>query len=342
MKPKYIYSCSSISRKRLKYSRGHPCRDLQVLWFGTRVSDAKEDEHDWYGNVEFALPADFLLKRWKNCYFVEMLSAPTHTVTRLLITNTDYSAVLPQYDPRGQGEQWVATPEGHLVLFDCLRYNNEGYNKHGHKLEFMIEVTPYGQKKILDECEISFRNHSKARHKDHPHVCYRYKNTDELCPWPVSTSLGSRIFFYEHRQRWLYSSCLATPRLSSSAEHFRQCYLTMDAAPLVPGRSFPPAPGQSTPPFPLYTTNFHSTKFVLHSVFGLFSSRSFLEISGFTNGPEHVRHLRNWQFMPWNVLLGHLWNQYLRERTDNGESQPQSPGLDDSDHNSQVSQPTLG
>ncbi|XP_071538181.1 uncharacterized protein [Panulirus ornatus] len=338
LRPKFIYSCSSLSKKHLRYSRNHPCRNLRVLWFGTRASNADEDKHEWYGNVEFALPADILLKRWKYWFLVEMISAPTHTVTLLLITNTDYSSVLPQYDPHREGGQWVVSSQGHFVLSDCLRYNDEGYNKHGHALEFMIEVTPYGQKKILEECEISFRNHFKAIDNNRPHVCHRFQKSDFQCPSPFSTAFGSMVFFHEHQRKRMYLS-LATPRLSNSAEYYRQRYL--DA---VSRNSISPVLGQPLQPLPVHPPGLHFSYgySLLCTNYGLFSDRYHFEISNLITCPENVRRFHICQFMPWNVLLAYIWNQRRQKQAENKENQSNTSQLDVGKYNSQLDQLTVG
>ncbi|XP_050715022.1 uncharacterized protein LOC126997855 isoform X1 [Eriocheir sinensis] len=255
--PKPIYSISTLKPKMLHWQRSHPCRYLHILWFGAKLDGENEDAHEWYGNVEFAIPIDVMLQRWKNLYFVEMVQAPTQTITRILVTNTDYSSVLPSYDPRTPGGPWRLTPDGrHERLVDCRRYNSKGYNRHGHTLEFMIEVTPFGMRKILDEVTISFRNHHQAL-SGGPHVCHRFGKT-RTCPTPFIKDKSSHLFFEEHHRLIGRQPMATTPRLSPSAEVFLQRFLAAEEIPRnvlqvqVPPplseHDFPPvgAPGQDS------------------------------------------------------------------------------------------------
>ncbi|KAG7175105.1 hypothetical protein Hamer_G022447 [Homarus americanus] len=325
MEPKFIYSLCSINRKILR--RDHPCKNLQVLWFGGKHPDYDEDEPDWYGNVEFAIHVDFLLKKWNYCFLVDMMSAPTHSVTRLLITNTDYSRVLPKYDPTEPGGPWHITPKSHELLTDCLRYNNKGNNIHGHTLEFMIEATPFGQEKLLENCEISFRNHSEAEDMSRTHVCHRFRNTNVPCPSPVKSSMASRIFFHEHA-RLRQHSLLAAPRLSHSAEYFRRCYLTMDGAPSIPRRNLVPMPDpllHGTLPMhpPGFYMNNQFSKFFLQFPGGLLLGHQIFQRSCAGMGPESMRQMVDMRFYPWAHLLEHLWKQRLRGEE---EAEGEDPG----------------
>ncbi|XP_050715024.1 uncharacterized protein LOC126997855 isoform X2 [Eriocheir sinensis] len=252
--PKPIHSVSTLKATVLHWQRSHPCRKLHVLWFSAKLDGEDEDAHEWYGNVEFAIPVSIMLQRWRNLYFVEMVQAPTQTITRILVTNADYSSVLPSYDPRTPGGPWRLTPDGrHERLVDCRRYNSKGYNRHGHVLEFMIEVTHFGMRKILDEVTISFRNHHLALSGD-PHVCHRFGKTF-TCLTPFIKDKSSHLFFKEHH-RLIGRQPMATPRLSPSAEVFRQSFLAAEkiprnvlqvqAPPPLSEHDFPPlgAPGQ--------------------------------------------------------------------------------------------------
>lgn len=254
--PKPILSLSTLKATVLHPQRSHPCRNLHVLWFGAKLDGEDEHAHDWYGNVEFAVPIDVMMLQWRNLYLVEMVQAPTQTITRILVTNADYSSVLPPYDPRTPGGPWRLTPDGrHERLVDCRRYNSKGYNRHGHTLEFMIEVTPFGMRKILDEVTISFRNHHLGL-SGGPHDCHRFGKT-LTCPTPFTVDEGSHIFFKEHH-RLIGRQPMATPRLSPSAEAFRQRFLAAEeiprnvlqvqAPPPLSGHDFPPlgAPGQGS------------------------------------------------------------------------------------------------
>ncbi|XP_045103133.1 uncharacterized protein LOC123499327 [Portunus trituberculatus] len=250
MTPKPIVSLSSLKGDVLRSY--HPCKRLHVLWFGAKEDDSDEDEHDWYGNVEFAISADTMMQRWKNYYLVEMVTAPTHSITRILVTNSDYSSVLPVYDPHTYGGAWYLTTDGqHEKLSDCRRYNGEGYNGNGHTLEFMIEVTPLGMKKILFETEISFRNHVEAA-SDRAHVCHRSRGPRK-CLTPFTRAWTSRWFFKEHH-RLRANGPMAKPRLSPSAHEFLKYFLAMEGIPrnnlpiLSPQPGLPPSLALCPPP----------------------------------------------------------------------------------------------
>ncbi|KAK8739621.1 hypothetical protein OTU49_003431 [Cherax quadricarinatus] len=316
MIPKPITSRSIINMNHLHPN--HPCKNLQVLWFGTQRSE-DEEEHDWYGNVSFSLPVDLLLKHWKHCFLVELMSAPTHTATRLLLTNTDYSSVLTKYDPNTKEGPWLKASFGHLELTDCLRYNNIGYNKHGHTLEFMIEVTPFGQRKILEMCEISFRNHSEATNKTLPHVCHRFQNMANPCPSPFTSSICSRIFFREH-SRLGRRLCIAHPRLSRSAEFLMHYYFTM-VPPAVPKHHLGSAPDLPRRAFVSYIQ--HISQFLLQLPNGLLSGQSLLHGKYSGAGEENVRQISNLQFIPWHILAFLECNQMLQKKEENGKNKSQ-------------------
>lgn len=257
MQPKPIVSLSCLRREVLPHY--HPCKRLHVLWFGAKEDDSDEDKHDWYGNVEFTMPVNTMMQHWKNYYLVEMVSAPTHSITRILVTNSNYS-VLPVYDPRTHGGAWHLTASGqHEKLNDCRRYNNDGYNGNGHTLEFMIEVTPTGMQKILFETEISFRNHVEAA-SDLAHVCHRFKGPRK-CPTPFTRAWTSRCFFKEHH-RLKATRPMAEPRLSPSALEFLKYFVTMEVIPrnnlplLGPQPGLPPSLALCSPPPSLNHQNF--------------------------------------------------------------------------------------
>ncbi|KAK7084356.1 hypothetical protein SK128_012385, partial [Halocaridina rubra] len=221
MQPRPIQANSILKQKFL--NEIHPCKNMKVLWFGTERPFGMEEDHNWYGNIQFTMPVDVILQRWKYCYLVEILTAKTHTATRLLITNTDYSRMLPLYNPHSSGGPWSVNSNGHFVLDDCERYNNIGWNRHGHTLEFMIEVTLEGQKNILQMCEISFMNHQEARNENLPLRCHRYQYFSKECPTPFSSADSSREFFFQHQKMISYTD-IATPNLSEKAEYYRQHY----------------------------------------------------------------------------------------------------------------------
>ncbi|XP_045603186.1 uncharacterized protein [Procambarus clarkii] len=273
MIPKPIVSHSVLNRNHLRAD--HPCANLCVLWFGIKNLE-DEEKHDWYGNVEFALPADYLLQVWKYCFLVEIMSTPTHTATRLLITNTDYSAVLSKYDPCTAGGPWVKTSGGNMGLTDCFRYNNIGYNKHGHSLEFMIEVRPFGQRAILENCEISFRNHLEANDYSNPHVCQRFQKTATPCPAPFAGALSSRIFFGEHARLGRFSK-LYTPRLSWTALQHLHRYIAMAASHSIPHYNLAPAP---------YPVHAHAAKRIMTNIN---TSMNLKVINGVFDGNNHFQ-----------------------------------------------------
>lgn len=223
MTPRPILSLCTLNGTALSSQTNHPCRNLHVLWFRAKLDGEDEDAHDRYGNVAFVVPTNVMMQRWKNLYLVEMVTFKAYTITRILATNSDYSSVLPKYDPQTPGGPWRFTPEGrHECLVDCRRYNSEGYNKYGHILEFMIEVTLFGMRNILHEATISFRNHHQARFGD-PYNCHRFGNSPP-CPSPFPRDLASRIFFTEHHH-FTRHQLMATPRLSLSAEIFLKRFL---------------------------------------------------------------------------------------------------------------------
>ncbi|CAL4237623.1 unnamed protein product, partial [Meganyctiphanes norvegica] len=85
------------------------------------------------------------------------------------------------------------THEGYFALSDCCRYNNEGLNKHGHELEFLIDVqSPEIEQLILSGCEISFCNHADAADISEPHVCNRSQRLGTICPSPFSDESSAR------------------------------------------------------------------------------------------------------------------------------------------------------
>ncbi|XP_064116852.1 uncharacterized protein LOC135222643 isoform X5 [Macrobrachium nipponense] len=251
LQPKPIYSKSTLNRSFLEKSKSnHPCKNLMVLWFGTEPprNQGNEEMHDWYGNVQFGVSTDFLMHRWKNFYLVEMETTPKHTVSRILITNRDYSKVLPLYDPWQEGGPWYITSKGHFVLTDCSRYNGEGMNKNGHTLELMIEGKVLDQMAILNECIITFRNHSKTV-RDGEHalaLCHRSRFSKENCPSPL-TSVQASIRFFDQHRRMAMISPVATPRLSESAEKYRRLFYTTFTVP-VPYGTFLSLPRK--PPVP--------------------------------------------------------------------------------------------
>ncbi|XP_050692302.1 uncharacterized protein LOC126983555 isoform X1 [Eriocheir sinensis] len=219
MIPKPITALSTLRDKTLQWQKHHPCRNLRVLWFGAKLDGEDEDAHDWYGNVQFAFPTDVMMHHWRNFYLVEMLTTSTHTTTRILVTNADYSSVLPPYDPRTPGGSWRLTPDGrHECLADCRRYSNQGCNGDGHILEFMIEVEQFQIRTILAESTLSFRNHEQGGNGG-PHDCHRSGRLP-MCPTPCTKDVAAKIFFEEHQRSGLQQD-MATPRLAPSAERLR-------------------------------------------------------------------------------------------------------------------------
>lgn len=215
--PKNIITFSSIDSRSLPTQ--HPCRELQVLWFSANMSEQEEDEHDWYGNVEFAVSASVLLERWRYCFLVEMMTTPTHTVSRILLTNTDFSSVLRPYNPFRAGGPWQVSSEGQMGLHKCSRYKFKGYNRHPHILEFLLDVTEEDEKKILQECQLSFKNHEEAQDLSVRHVCNRHQRAKTPCPSPFPRITAATLF--AARLQMMNSSLSKIPKLSSSA---RQLY----------------------------------------------------------------------------------------------------------------------
>lgn len=192
MAPKQLVNYSSLSSNYLK--EDHPCSKLRVLWFGADICDAKSNAHNWYGNVQFSLPTS-ILAHWKHCFLVEMVTTPTHTATRLLMTNTDYSDVLPAYDQFNHGSPWYVKEGVHYTLGDCLRFGGKGVNRHGHILEFLVEASVEDEMMILEESELSFVNHRLARNMKVAHVCHRHQRSFGVCPTPFSAAESARQFF---------------------------------------------------------------------------------------------------------------------------------------------------
>ncbi|XP_042855919.1 uncharacterized protein LOC122242649 [Penaeus japonicus] len=244
MTPRPVSALSRIKQNIL--SRHHPCRSLEVLWFGTRSDQDDEDVHDWYGNVQFSFPADVFLDHFAFCFLVEILTAPTHTATRLLITNSDYSSVLDPYSPYRKGGPWYVNARGeHFALRDCARFNDQGFNRHPHELEFMVEMTPHGQHQILKEAEISFRNHEAAIDLTKPRTCHRYQrfpSRHQACPWALSAAVASQRFFSLHQEKASSHPNIASPRLSTLADYFRQCYLMAEQSKVYPWLVLSPEP----------------------------------------------------------------------------------------------------
>ncbi|XP_064116844.1 uncharacterized protein LOC135222643 isoform X1 [Macrobrachium nipponense] len=235
MEPKPIDTHSCLNKRTIG-NTDHPCRRLKVLWFGTQPT-SESDTHDWYGNIQFAAPVDILLSKWKFCFLVELMTAKTHTTTRVLVTNTDYSAVLPIYNPRHEGGPWYVNSQGHHhFLTDCSRYNNEGFNRNGHNVEFMIEVTPRGKLGILNECSISFREHSQAFDTRLPLRCHRTQFKKMECPFPVTRVTASQMYFLQH-ERMCSVYPISTPRLSGDAEYYLRCYYGVEDNAPHPGQS---------------------------------------------------------------------------------------------------------
>lgn len=322
MYSKPILSLCGLNRKTL--NQNHPCRKLLVLWFGTkycpddvkyRSNDNDEVVHDWYGNVQLAIPVQLLLERWRHYYLVEMMTAPTHSTTRILITNKDFSKVLPVYDPYCDGGPWKVNKNGHSEITDCHRYNNKGYNRHGHTLEFMLDVTAYGQKKLLEECEISFRNHSEAWDRTRRHVCHRFQKSSDQCPTPVTTANASRMFFQKHQELAQHSR-IAKPALSNSAQYYLDCFLRMEGPTrsLVPA----PAPGYEWPPLPhlqLAYINQQFSHFLFEMPGGLVSGNNHSKRFGFgMDGLEMVQQVSNLQYANWNSILARALRAKQRQR----------------------------
>lgn len=233
MTPKPITTLSILSDKTLRWQKHHPCRNLRVLWFGAKLDAEDEDAHDWYGNVQFTVPTYVMMRLWKNLYLVEMLTTSTHTATRILVTNADYSSVLPPYDPQREGGPWRLTPDGrHECLADCRRYNNQGYNGNGHILEFMVEAEPHQMGAILAESTISFKNHEQGGNGG-PHDCHRSARL-HMCPTPFPKDLAAKIFFEKHHRKGL-QRIIASPRLAPSAERlYEDWFIERGFRPMQP------------------------------------------------------------------------------------------------------------
>ncbi|KAG7174998.1 hypothetical protein Hamer_G015207, partial [Homarus americanus] len=222
IEPKNVVTFSSIDSRVL--SPTHPCANMKVLWFSASSADQDEDASDWYGNVEFAVDAKILLERWKYSFLVEMMTTPTHTTTRILVTNTDYSDILPEYNRYCAGGPWQVTSEGQFTLSKCSRFKFRGTNIHEHITEFMLEVTPKDEKKILKACQISFKNHEDAQDMKVRHVCNRYQRAGQPCPSPFSRPLTAFYFFDKIQQNKVCWNT-GTPKLSVSAQQYLQSFL---------------------------------------------------------------------------------------------------------------------
>lgn len=222
MEPKNITSFSCIDSRDLHPS--HPCFGLKVLWFGAHFPNQDKDEPDWYGNVQFSVDSRILLNYWNFFFLVEMMTTPTHTCSRILVTNTDYSDVLPSYDYHRAGGPWQVTYEGDQALINCSRFRFRGTNSHHHILEFMIDVSQNDERNILQNCEVSFRNHEEAQNMKIRHVCNRYQRAGTPCPTPFSSSVTAAVFFHKLQE---LNVCLETgiPKLSDRAKKYLQQYL---------------------------------------------------------------------------------------------------------------------
>ncbi|XP_066945829.1 uncharacterized protein [Macrobrachium rosenbergii] len=185
MKPKGVVTFSSLHSQTLPTN--HPCKNLQVLWFSARLESEEEEDPNWYGNVEFAIPCDLLLEMFQYCFLVEMVTRRTHTDSRILLTNKDYSSVLPYYKRKQPGGGWLENGDGHFALRKCSRYRNQGTNQFDHNLEFMVEVTEKEEREILSKCKIDFRNHEDAEDTSQAQVCNRYQRIGEPCPTPYTS-----------------------------------------------------------------------------------------------------------------------------------------------------------
>lgn len=322
MPPRPVTSCSRIRQSILRHD--HPCRDLQVLWFGVRSDQDDQTMHDWYGNVEFSFLPDVFLNHFRFCFLVEMVTAPTHTMTRLLITNTDYAGALDPYSPYRAGGPWYVDARGeHFALENCARFNDEGVNRHPHELEFMVEMTPFGQQQILKEAEISFRNHEAAADLSKPRACHRFQRFHggyQGCPWAVSAAVASQIFFSKHRMAADSHPDIASPRLSVLADYFRQCYLMAEQSKMYPWLVVPPQPGLQQMLSTLSPVNLNaveeklwsaSTAKVLLQVGGQFhvvdQNELFAKSSLFTG--SLARHL-TWRCITWDVI-GHIYRSWV-------------------------------
>lgn len=221
--PKHVITFSSIDSRVL--SPSHPCANIKVLWFSTSPTDEDKDAPDWYGNVEFAVDAKILLTQWKYFFLVEMMTTPTHTTSRILVTNSDYSDVLPKYNPNCTGGPWQITPEGQFALTKCSRYKFKGTNIHDHILEFMLEASPKNEKKIINKCRISFKNHEEAKDMKVRHVCNRYQRAGLPCPTPLSRLTAAFYFFIKMQESSMCWWSNRTPKLSESAEQDLKLFL---------------------------------------------------------------------------------------------------------------------
>lgn len=229
--PKNIISFSSIDSRVLP--PGHACADLKVLWFSACISDQdkEEDCHNWYGNVEFAVKASVLLQRWKYSFLVEMMTTPTHTASRILLTNTDFSGVLRPYNPYCTGGPWRVSADGQSALIKCSRYRFMGTNKHPHILEFLLDVTAKDEKKVLKSCQLSFRNHEEAHDLKVRHVCNRYQRAKTDCPTPFPRAVTAKVFVEKLRQMNIPLSNL--PKFSSHSQQLLNEALQLPAPSLA-------------------------------------------------------------------------------------------------------------
>lgn len=261
MPPKNIISFSSIDSRALP--PGHPCADLKVLWFSAGISDQDEaeDRHDWYGNVEFAVKASVLLQRWKYSFLVEMMTTPTHTSSRILLTNTDFSGVLRPYDPYCAGGPWHVSAEGQSALVKCSRYRFMGFNRHPHILEFLLDVNARDEKKMLKLCQLSFKNHEEAQDLTVRHVCNRYQRAKTNCPTPFPRNVTAKVFVERLCQMKVPPHNV--PKLSSlSQELYNEAVQQPVLSPAVPCVTLmPPAVPCATLTPNVIFTNFSAQSF---------------------------------------------------------------------------------
>ncbi|XP_076053511.1 uncharacterized protein LOC143032529 [Oratosquilla oratoria] len=189
----------------------HPCKNLQVLWFSPQED---LDANSRYGNIEFSLDIHWVLNRWKRVYYIENVSYPTVTHCRVLLTNTDYGELFREYAPTATIEgprllplsnnhpcnPWTSNKgRPHTVCEDCPRYMEEGFNRHGLILEFLIEATDRDAKEIVRRSWRRPRDHLPSDDEGDDLWCHTYERRNQECEFKMNRHEAKRQMKRENR-----------------------------------------------------------------------------------------------------------------------------------------------
>jgi len=134
--------------------------DYEGLFFGPEVP---RKQHNWYGNVSFKCNIDSFLNRFKlNIFYVETVDYNTNSCSRILLTYKYYHN-LRHYNPRIYGGPWGIDEDGyHFHLTNARRFDSDESSRHGHALEFMIELSEDQLEDLFHFCKIEAVNHSQT------------------------------------------------------------------------------------------------------------------------------------------------------------------------------------